>query len=140
VKAVVLAVDPGRSKCGVAVLSSEGAVICRDIVETAALACRVRDLLASASPGCLVVGDGTGSAAVIAALHAIRGDTPLHPVDESHTSEMARKRYLAQNPPRGLRRLIPSFLRSPEEPYDDYVAIILAERWLASPDSSHRSE
>lgn len=129
-RAVVLAVDPGRAKCGLAVMDSGGGVLCREVVATASLASRVQDLLQAISPSCLVVGDGTGSAPVIASLHAIRGGVPLHCVDESHTSEMARKRYLAENPPRGLRRLLPSFLRTPEEPYDDYVAIILAERWL----------
>jgi hypothetical protein len=50
-------------------------------------------------------------------------------VDESHTSEQARRRYVNEKPAHGWRRLLPKALRTPETPYDDYVAILLAERW-----------
>jgi hypothetical protein len=53
-------------------------------------------------------------------------------VDESYTSEAARRRYVAENPPRGLERLLPSSLRTPSVPYDDYVAVILGERFWES--------
>jgi len=49
-------------------------------------------------------------------------------VDERGTSELARRRYLLDHPARGWRRLIPLGLRHPPEPYDDYAALILAER------------
>jgi RNase H-fold protein (predicted Holliday junction resolvase) len=127
----VLAVDPGRSKCGVAIVTS-GSVLLREIVDTVSLPDRAAALIHRFAPCSLVVGDGTGSAPVIQMLDSLRGDIPLVRVDESHTSELARVRYMAENPPRGLRRLLPSFLRTPEAPYDDYVAILLAERWLAA--------
>lgn len=126
---VVLSVDPGRAKCGLAVVSSRS-VLHREIVPTAGIAARIESLLRLYASDCVVVGGGTGSAPVLAALEAIRGGVPLDVVDESHTSELARARYLRENPPRGLRRLLPAFLRTPETPYDDYVAVILAERWL----------
>ena len=125
----VLAIDPGRAKCGIAVVSAE-CVLHREIALTGELAARAGVLLGRFSPEWLVVGRGTGSAPIIAALESIRGETALVPVDRSHTSELARARYLRETPPRGLRRLLPAFLRSPENPYDDYVAVILAERWL----------
>jgi RNase H-fold protein (predicted Holliday junction resolvase) len=128
---VVLAVDPGRAKCGVAVVSSRG-VLHREIVPAPDLSGRAAALLRRFAPACLVVGGGTGSGPILAALDACRGDVPLAAVDEAHTSELARARYLRENRPRGLRRLVPSFLRTPETPYDDYVAVILAERWLHS--------
>ena len=34
------------------------------------------------------------------------------------------------NPPRGWRRLLPVSMQMPPEPYDDYVAVILAQRFL----------
>jgi RNase H-fold protein (predicted Holliday junction resolvase) len=126
---VVLAVDPGRAKCGVAVVSPRG-VLHREIVVVSDIVTRTGTLANLFSPRCIVVGNGTGSSPTISALNLISRAIPIVPVDEAHTSELARARYLRENPPRGLRRLLPSFLRTPETPYDDYVAVILAERWL----------
>ncbi len=139
----ILAIDPGRAKCGVAVLTVDRSVIERCIVPVALLPGVIANMVGIYRPVVLLVGDGTGSASIRAAIdgfggvggvggvHGVRGIIPLVSVDESHTSELARVRYLADNPPCGLRRLLPSFLRTPEAPYDDYVAIILAERWLS---------
>ena len=52
-------------------------------------------------------------------------------VDEHRSTEEARRRYFVDNPPSGWRRLMPRGLLTPPVPYDDYVAIILAERYLA---------
>ncbi len=62
-------------------------------------------------------------------LETLNLPAPLVEVEERHTSEQARIRYLDATPVRGWRRLLPRALRVPETAYDDYVAIILAERW-----------
>jgi hypothetical protein len=54
-------------------------------------------------------------------------------VDEKGTSLLARERYLKENPPAGWRRLLPSGMQIPKEPYDDYAALLLAERYLSNP-------
>ncbi|MFC2525954.1 MAG: pre-16S rRNA-processing nuclease YqgF, partial [Selenomonas noxia] len=43
----VLAIDPGREKCGVAVLSAEGAILVRKVVATADLGSCVGGLIAA---------------------------------------------------------------------------------------------
>jgi hypothetical protein len=50
-------------------------------------------------------------------------------VNEDRSSLEGRYRYLKENS-RGLSRILPVGLRIPREPYDDYVAVILAERFL----------
>jgi len=77
----------------------------------------------------VLVGSGTGSAAVWERLASELADLPLLSVDERGTTLEARQRYFAANPPRGLWRLLPLSLRTPPVPYDDYVAILLAERY-----------
>jgi RNase H-fold protein (predicted Holliday junction resolvase) len=129
---VVLAVDPGRSKCGIAVVDAAGTVLYREVVTTSAATAVIQNLAESYYPVALVVGDGTGAQAVHASLTALEPSIPVIKVDERHTSEEARRLYLVNHPPRGLRRLIPSGLRVPDEPYDDYVAVILARRWWQS--------
>jgi len=73
-----------------------------------------------------VLGDGTAAKIVEDALAKSASNIPVRKVDESHTSEQARALYIEQNPPRGLKKLIPRTLRVPDAPYDDYVAVILA--------------
>lgn len=126
---VVLAVDPGRAKCGVAVVDREGIVLHRVIVSTEELPAVLADLEARHAPEAILLGDGTGAAALHARLAVPERNAPLVRVDERHTSEQARARYLAEVPARGWRRLLPRALRTPETPYDDFVAVILAERW-----------
>ncbi|MCS6949059.1 MAG: hypothetical protein RMM06_01085 [Armatimonadota bacterium] len=123
----VLAIDPGRSKVGIAVVRRDKQVLHRSVVAVVDLHTEVQRLLVRFRPQCIVIGGGTGFRALEPLLRAV--SLPVHIVDEAYTSEQARRRYLRENPPKGWRRLLPAWLRFPEQPYDDYVAIILAERY-----------
>jgi hypothetical protein len=50
--------------------------------------------------------------------------------EEAETTLVARRRYFRDHPPRGWRRLLPLSLQVPPEPYDDYAAAIIGERYL----------
>ena len=100
----VLAIDPGRDKCGIAVLSPQGDVLLHEIVPTGALETRVSELAAEYAPR-IIMGDGTTSAAAKARIEAQVGAVTL--VDEYRTTEEGRRLYWAENPPRGWRRLVP---------------------------------
>ncbi len=130
----VLAIDPGRSKCGVAVVSLDHDLLKvhhRQVVELAHIPAIVADLAACHTLAAIVLGNGTNSAE-IERLLTDRRQAPVVTVDERDTTLLARKRFFAENPPRGLRKLIPVSLQVPDRAYDDYVAIILAERYLAT--------
>lgn len=136
----VLAIDPGTAKCGLAVVRrresqpSPPEVLHREIVDTARIAERVAEVVGEFAPDVVVVGDATGSAAVRGVLEgaAIPNLPPVRVVPEAYTSERARRRYLSENPPRNvLARLVPPGMRTPDVPYDDYVAVLLAEDFFA---------
>lgn len=128
----VLAIDPGTLKCGVAVLrGAEQQVLHRSVVPTDELADIVARLSREHSPSVILVGNGTSAGAAVESIERI-SSIVVELVDEKMTSIAARTRYFRENPPRGLRRLIPTSLQTPSQPYDDYVAVILAERYLAS--------
>jgi RNase H-fold protein (predicted Holliday junction resolvase) len=129
VSSPIIAVDPGRAKCGIAVVAADGKIHYRAIVPIESLLSLLNNLAAHYHPHALVIGRGTGAATLQETFSVGTFPVPIFWVDERHTSEAARRRYLAENPPRGWRRLIPRSFRFPEQPYDDYVAIILAERW-----------
>ena len=131
----VMAIDPGRAKCGVAVVEPGGGVLHREVVATADLERRVVVLLARYAPDVLVVGDRTGSGPIarrLGALSEVRALGGVVAVDERDSSLEARRRYFQAMPPRGLWRLVPAGLRVPPVPVDDWAAVVLAERFLSS--------
>ena len=128
----VLAVDPGRSKCGIAVVDSAGVVRYRGIVPAVAMRGAILDACAQFAPTGILLGNGTGAASIFALMEEIGLAIPLHRVDERFSSEQARALYIQDHPARGLRRLVPKGLRYPDAAYDDYVAVLLARRWWQS--------
>ena len=128
----ILAVDPGRDKCGIAVVEPTGRVLHKAVAATENIAGDVQRLVGDYHVKRLVLGDRTAANEVMRALR--QAQLPLSPilVDEHRSSELGRKRYFEDNPPRGWRRLLPVTLQTPGRPYDDYVAVVLAERYLES--------
>ena len=125
----VLAIDPGSHKCGIAVVRRDGGIPARGVVSTEALIEEIHTYLSRWHPVALIVGTGTGSKPLLQRIEAAAFGLPIERMDESHTSEAARTRFVSENPPSGWQRLLPLSLRTPDRPYDDYVAVILAERY-----------
>jgi RNase H-fold protein (predicted Holliday junction resolvase) len=123
----VLAIDPGRSKCGLAVVSQEG-VLVHAVVGLKGLRPELQRLVERFAPDALVIGGGTGSEQAVRAASGL--GLPVHRVDERLTTLQARSRYFKDHPPRGWRRLLPRGLLVPPEPYDDYAAVLLGERFF----------
>jgi RNase H-fold protein (predicted Holliday junction resolvase) len=132
----VLAVDPGTEKCGLAVVTrrASGAievawrrvVPASDVAEWAVKAFDFREF------SMIIVGSGSRSRPTQEALRACFPHVGILVVDERETTLQARERYWEHNPRRGWRRLLPATLQTPPEPIDDFAAVVLAERVLAS--------
>lgn len=127
----ILAIDPGQQKCGVAVLERAGQIRYRGISTTESLISLLQQLITLNRPIAIVLGNGTGAKPLLLRLQQ-QFSIPIHSVDEAYTSEQARVRWLAENEPRGWERFLPRSLRTPTTPYDDCVAILLAERYWQS--------
>jgi RNase H-fold protein (predicted Holliday junction resolvase) len=126
----LLAVDPGLEKCGVAVVTYRREVLEREIIATSALPLRVAYHVGRYGIALIVMGDRTGARQVRDSLRLAGFQLEIIFVNEHRSSELGRQRYLQEHPGVGLARLLPIGLRSPNQPFDDYVAIILAERFL----------
>jgi RNase H-fold protein (predicted Holliday junction resolvase) len=124
----VLAIDPGRAKCGIAVVSREEGVLARTVVAVADVAGIVSDYISRFTPDAIVTGSGTGSDAIAEMVEPL--SKAVYIIDENMSTQKARVRYFIDNPPRGWRRFIPRGLLTPPETYDDYAAVILAEIFL----------
>lgn len=126
----IMAVDPGRDKCGMAVLSDSGEILWRQVVETACLAETAKAKAEEFQPKMLILGNGTTSREAEARLREALPELLLKVVDEYRTTEEAKGFYWQANPPKGWRRLLPLSMQVPPEPVDDLVAVILARREL----------
>ena len=116
IKIRVLAIDPGSAKCGVAVVAP-GRTLHQEITPTEQLPARIVALRTQFSPTTLLLGDGTQSKP----LAALFPDAVL--VAEAYTSQRARERLRKSRA--WWQRFLPL-----TQPYDDLVAVILAEDWL----------
>ncbi len=125
-----LGIDPGRSKCGLALVREDGMIIYKEIVNTELFGQKVFNTVREWKPDIILLGKGTGSKQAAAQISVSMPDINLIYVDERFSSEAARSRFLLENPARGLHRLIPASLRFPDRAYDDYVAVILCERFF----------
>jgi len=128
--AIVLGLDPGTDKCGLAVVSRQQGPLYREVVSLAKLPEIVRRIAAQFAIDEVAMGDCTGAEQTREQLAQAGIDTPVTTVSEELTSMLARQRYWEDNPPRGFARLIPLGLRVPPQPVDDYAALIIAERLL----------
>ena len=128
---MIAAVDPGREKCGVAVVALDGSIEKRLVVPTPALQEEIASILADGRIQVLLCGDGTGSATQAGMLRelAAQHKVQFFVVDEKYTTEQARKLYWQQQPPQGWRRLLPTTMQTPPVPVDDYVAVLLAWKY-----------
>ena len=129
----IIALDPGRDKSGLAVLLGKDENIVRlykGVVPTADVVDAVRQLVQEHKADMLVIGNGTTSKQTQATIRYEMPELLITEVDEYYTTQLARKRYWLENPPQGLRRLLPVTMQVPPVPVDDYVAVILGERYL----------
>ncbi len=126
----VIGVDPGRVKTGIAVVDYSNVVLWKGVIPSETVSFQLEQLYSDFSPRAIVIGNGTGTKECRASLLNINLNCEIETVPESHTSEEARRRVIANEIPTGFRRLIPRSLRFPLQAYDDEVAVILAERKL----------
>ena len=137
---MVLAVDPGTGKCGLAIVGQPGGCLKRDVINREDLLATVRHLLERFPVERVLVGGATGSKPVVQELKQ-HLSLPVEVVNEFRTTERARGRYFQDHPPRGLWRLVPLGLQTPGVAIDDYAAIVMAEDYFAQlPSSGKESE
>lgn len=126
----VAAVDPGREKCGVAVVDENGRALEQAVVATVRLADELALRVKRYRPEQIVLGNGTTSRAAEEKIRAVFPDLPVKIVDEYRTTDDAKIAYWKAHPPTGWRRFLPTSMQVPPVPVDDFVAVILAQRYL----------
>ncbi len=128
--ATVLAIDPGRSKLGVAVLDLEGNVIEKCLVSKAEMSDEFSRIVTTHSPQIIGIGDGTGSEWTNTLLTSL-GYSDVRIIPEKNTTLEARELAWKENPPGGLYRLLPKLFWPTPADLDAWAAVVIGLRLLA---------
>lgn len=127
---VILGFDPGRQKCGLAIMGLDRRLYYHEVVVSEAAVAQIEQLRRDFPVSLLVMGNQTSSADWKQRLSELANPLRLVLIDERYSTLEARDRYWQMYPPTGLTRLLPQGLRQPPRPVDDIVAILLIERYL----------
>lgn len=129
---MIIAIDPGREKTGVAVVRQDKSLYKKMIIPTEEVVTYIEEILRDEEIQAIVCGDGTNHQAVSDQVEPMAKNYGhvIQLVPEAYTTEEGRKRYWLIHPPTGLRRFLPQGLLYPPVPVDDFTAWIIAERYL----------
>ena len=127
---VIVSVDPGREKCGIAVVNSSGSILKRIVVSTNDVVETLSEFIKKYSAEKILLGSGTFSKTVKKMIIESLPDISIDVIDETHSTEIARKLYFKEYPPKGIFKIIPLGLQIPPVPYDDFAAVVLAKKYL----------
>ena len=122
-------IDPGRSKCGFAVVFDDGERARVDVVPAAQIGDRIDAEIRSGPVEALCIGHATSSASILSMCKERWPSVPSLLVDETNTTLEARALYFEDHPPRGLLRFVPRGLLIPPVPLDGYAAVLIVERY-----------
>lgn len=126
----ILGFDPGRQKCGLAVMGLDRNLFYRSVVAADEVLSTIEQLQQQYPISLIVMGDQTSADEWKETLTQLAAPLRVVLVDERYSSLEARDRYWQIHPPQGLQRLLPQGLRQPSVPIDDIVAMLLIERYL----------
>lgn len=130
---MILGFDPGKDKCGIAVMGNDAQLQYHEVVLAADVAQTLQFLCKQFPIQTVVMGDQTTSKQWRKKLEEILPKSlSIVQVNERYSTLEARDRYWQLYPPQGLTRLIPQGMRTPPRPIDDIVAIVLIERYLGN--------
>lgn len=125
-----LGVDPGRSKTGLALVDGAGKIVKLHIAESQNIDNEIVEFIKNSCPVHIVLGNGTNSRNIGESVKRVLPDVMVTVVEEAHSTEEARALYWQENPPKGLKKLIPLGMLVPPVPLDAYAAVILVRRFL----------
>ena len=127
---MLMGIDPGRSKCGIAVLTEKGEEILKKIASTSNLSREIEEVLSRYSINKCILGNGTYSDKVFNIVQLLMDEKKIIFIEEADSTYKAEQRYLKENPPLGFNFLNKIIKFKPKKPIDDYTAVVLVEKYL----------
>ena len=129
---LILAIDPGRDKCGLAILKSDGSIKKRGIYPTVSLHETISKLNEEEALAVVVIGDGTTSEDIQKTVKEQLPSCEIHVIDEKGSTLAGRELWIDEGDHSTLEALLPRFLRKlfAPEALDDFAAVVLGRRHL----------
>lgn len=127
---IIIAIDPGTKKCGYAVVDFNLTVLQREVTSTEGIIKIIEDSFNVYKIDEVILGNGTNYKNIEKRLKNHFPKLKIILIEEEFSTLEARKKYFEAHPPRGVSRLIPLSLRVPPCHYDDFVAVLLAEKYF----------
>ena len=128
---LIFAIDPGREKCGIALFDSTNGLIFKKVIDSINLINICKEQLITHNDVKIIMGNGTSSREHQKNIENLLRyfGKELELVDEYKTTELATKLYWRDHEPKWWQKILPKTMLIPPEPVDDYVALILAQRY-----------
>ena len=127
---IIIAIDPGTKKCGYAVVDFNLTVLQREVTSTEGIIKIIEDSFNVYKINEVILGNGTNYKNIEKRLKNHFPKLKIILIEEEFSTLEARKKYFEAHPPRGISKLIPLSLRVPPCHYDDFVAVLLAEKYF----------
>ena len=127
---IIIAIDPGTKKCGYAVVDSNLSILQREVISTEQIAKNIEDSVNIYKINKIILGNGTNYKNIEKRLKNHFPELKIILIEEEFSTLEARKKYFEAHPPRGIFKLIPLSLRVPPCYYDDFAAVLLAEKYF----------
>lgn len=127
---IIIAIDPGTKKCGYAVVDSNLSILQREVISEEKIVKTIEDSLNIYKINKIGLGNGTNYQKIEERLKNHFPQLKIILIEEEFSTLKARKKYFKAHPPRGIFKLIPLSLRVPPCHYDDFVAVLLAEKYF----------
>jgi RNase H-fold protein (predicted Holliday junction resolvase) len=127
---IIIAIDPGTKKCGYAVVNSDLGVLQREVISTQGIIKTTEGSFNVYKIDKIILGDGTNYKNIEKRLKNHFPELKIILIEEEFSTLEARKKYFEAHPPQGISKLIPLSLRVPPCHYDDFVAVLLAEKYF----------
>lgn len=124
-----LGVDPGNDKTGFAWVDANGEINRVAVLPTKDLPELLLDILKEDFEA-IIIGNGTNNVNVKNLLCKFNNNIKMITIEESYSTEDARKLYWQEQPPKGWRKLVPLGLQVPPINLDGYAAAVLVQRYL----------
>ena len=127
---IIIAIDPGTKKCGYAVADYNLSILQREVISTDKIVEIITDSLNIYKIDKIILGNGTNYKNIEESLKNHFSKLKIVLIEEKFSTLEARKKYFEAHPPRGIFKLVPLSLRVPPCCYDDFVAVLLAEKYF----------
>lgn len=129
---MISAIDPGKEKCGIAIFDTQKNLLEKKVVPRKEILELLSSYILNYKINLIILGNSVFGKELEKEILKMDLKVNLIFVSEKDSSRAARQRYWQENKPKGFWKIIPTSLRVPPCPIDDYAAVILGERYFKS--------